>query len=197
MFTISEIRARLANYEADELTVDASRQAAVAMLLRERRDRLEMLFIERAQRDDDPWSGQMALPGGMVEVGDTGPRAAAERETEEEVGLRIGPPHYLGPLGELQGRHAGRPIPIVISCFVYHAMESFAAVPNEEVRDALWVPIDVLLDRARAVDVRHPTVPDRPFRGIRVSKADHQIVWGLTYRFLHRFFNVLQIPFPV
>ncbi|MDH3639112.1 MAG: NUDIX domain-containing protein, partial [Gammaproteobacteria bacterium] len=75
--TIPEIRARLLAHEAVHLSNQAGRQAAVAMLLRSARSGVEMLFIERAHRRADPWSGQMALPGGMVEAADVDPQAAA------------------------------------------------------------------------------------------------------------------------
>ncbi|MDH3640196.1 MAG: hypothetical protein OES09_17280, partial [Gammaproteobacteria bacterium] len=69
--------------------------------------------------------------------------------------------------------------------------------PNEEVQDTVWVPFEVLLDRSRWVDVHHPRAPDQSFKGIRVSDAEHQIVWGLTHRFLGRFFNVVDLPFDI
>ena len=54
--------------------------AAVAMILREAVEDVEMLFIERARHDSDPWSGHLAFPGGKVEEGEQ-PQEAAERET--------------------------------------------------------------------------------------------------------------------
>ena len=197
LITIPQIRAHLAAYQAKHLSIEDGRQAAVAMVLRNAGAGVEMLFIERAHRREDPWSGQMALPGGMVEVVDLDPQAAAERETAEEVGLCIGTRHRLGWLGDLQGRHAGQPIPMVISCFVYQATDFHVPRTNEEVRDTLWVSLDVLLDRSRRVDVHHPRIPDQSFRGVRVSDAEHQVVWGLTHRFLGRFFDVLNLPFDL
>jgi|ECHhosMinimDraft_1075155.scaffolds.fasta_scaffold00029_15 8-oxo-dGTP pyrophosphatase MutT (NUDIX family) len=58
-------------------------------------DDYAVLFIKRKERDDDPWSGQVALPGGRVKAGET-PVETAIREAQEEVGLK---PRILGFFG--------------------------------------------------------------------------------------------------
>src|SRR5512147_1099599 len=65
------------------------RVAAVAAVLRQGTDGVELLFIRRAKRRGDPWSGHMAWPGGKREAGDAGLVACAVRETREEVGLDL------------------------------------------------------------------------------------------------------------
>ena len=49
----------------------------------------QLLFIERARVEGDPWSGDIAFPGGRVEPQDDGLQAAAERETREEIGIHV------------------------------------------------------------------------------------------------------------
>jgi 8-oxo-dGTP pyrophosphatase MutT (NUDIX family) len=49
----------------------------------------EILFIKRAGRVGDRWSGHTALPGGRRDPTDADDRAAAIRETKEEVGLDL------------------------------------------------------------------------------------------------------------
>jgi hypothetical protein len=39
-------------------------QAAVAILVKPKKDDIELLLVKRAEVDDDPWSGDMAFPGG-------------------------------------------------------------------------------------------------------------------------------------
>ncbi|NCO50914.1 MAG: NUDIX domain-containing protein, partial [Deltaproteobacteria bacterium] len=56
----------------------------------------ELLFIRRAERENDPWSGDIAFPGGGIEAQDIDCRAAAERETREEIGLSLTQKEYLG-----------------------------------------------------------------------------------------------------
>ena len=65
------------------------RHAAVALMLRERSGRLELLVIQRAEKAGDPWSGHMALPGGRREPGDRDAYDTARRETLEEVGIDL------------------------------------------------------------------------------------------------------------
>ena len=49
----------------------------------------EILFIRRAARRGDRWTGHVAFPGGKRDPDDASDRAAAERETLEEVGLDL------------------------------------------------------------------------------------------------------------
>ena len=58
----------------------------------------ELLFIRRATREGDPWSGDMAFPGGRAEPEDPDLAATAERETWEEIGLDLTRGHRLGAL---------------------------------------------------------------------------------------------------
>ena len=61
-------------------------RASVALIYRRTAGgKTELLFIRRAHRAGDPWSGHMAFPGGRLQPEDPTPRAAAERETLEET----------------------------------------------------------------------------------------------------------------
>src|SRR5918993_5729898 len=79
----------------------AERRAAVALLLRERDETLEILVIKRAEKADDPWSGHMALPGGGWEPGDKAVYDTARRETLEEIGVDLDKGRFLGRLDDL------------------------------------------------------------------------------------------------
>ena len=54
--------------------------AAMALIFSGDPEDPELLFIERAKREGDPWSGQMAFPGGRVEESDRSVRETAQRE---------------------------------------------------------------------------------------------------------------------
>ena len=60
----------------------------------------EILFIKRAARKGDKWTGHIALPGGGREPADTDDQAAAVRETREEVGLDLSEDRCI-PVGNL------------------------------------------------------------------------------------------------
>jgi 8-oxo-dGTP pyrophosphatase MutT (NUDIX family) len=188
--SIADIRDALGVHRARVL--GGRRRAAVAMVLHEAAPGLEVLFIERAQRLGDPWSGHMAFPGGRVETADPDERAAAERETLEEVGLDL---RTAEPLGRLDDLHAGLRLvsPLVLSAFVYRVGTRDPLRLNHEVREALWVPVGTLLDPARHVGWRRGPVR---LPGILVGEPDRHVVWGLTHQLLERFFRVIGVALP-
>src|SRR5262245_5919302 len=90
-----EIRARLAAYEPKlaDTSADGQSLAAVSLVfLAQGGGPAELLFIERALREGDPWSGHMAFPGGRRDRADADLVATSLRETREEVGLELGRP---------------------------------------------------------------------------------------------------------
>jgi 8-oxo-dGTP pyrophosphatase MutT (NUDIX family) len=190
MVAVDDLRRALAGHEPRLL--GGRRRAAVAVVAHDAAVEPEMLFIERARHPADPWSGHMAFPGGRVDPGDTDARAAAERETLEEVGLSLARAELLGRLDDVQ---AGVRLvaPLVLSAFVYRLDTRAALTLNHEVAEALWVPVPTLLDPARHVGHRRgPT----KWPGICVGDPERHVVWGLTYRLLEGLFGVAGIPFP-
>ncbi len=172
-------------------------RAAVAMVLRDAAAGPEVLFIERATKAGDPWSGHMAFPGGRLEEVDADERAAAERETWEEVGLVLDDARLLGRLDDLQGRREGRPAGLVISAWVYHHAQPGPLVPNgDEVASTHWFPVSELHAPDRHVDFEHPAVAGHRFPGVLVGEPERHVVWGLTYRFLEVFFEAVARPLP-
>ena len=65
------------------------RLAGVCAVLREVPGDVEVLVIRRGEREGDPWSGHMALPGGRFEPEDLSVYTTAVRETHEEVGIDL------------------------------------------------------------------------------------------------------------
>lgn len=193
MIPVSRVRSVLSRHRPVLLPVDEVRHAAVAMVLVDGPAGAQVLFIERARHADDPWSGHMAFPGGRVDPGDADGRAAAERETLEEVGLSLADAELLGRLDDKQGNPVTHPA-LVISAFVYHLPEPGVLRINHEVEEAFWFPLHGLLDRARHVHYR--ARGELEFPGILVGEPDRHVVWGLTYSFLESFFRVLGTPLP-
>ena len=192
---LEEISAQLSNHQPKLLSIDDNRHAAVAMILRQQATDIEVLFIER--NDADPWSGQMAFPGGIVEIHDGSARDAAQRETLEEVGIDLTTATYMGRLDDVQGRHRANRTPIIVSGFVFFDERGQQAVPNYEVADIIWEPLTTFMDAGRFTFTEHPAAPGEQFPGVRVGHSDHQIVWGLTRRFLISFFEIVGQPFLV
>ena len=196
MPSIAEIRRRLGAHRPILQPLAGMRQAAVAMILRDAGPTPEVLFIERASHPDDPWSGHMAFPGGRIDPGDLDPRAAAERETLEEVGLDLARAEPLGRLDDMHGHHAAGVPALVISAFVYRSEGDQPLAPNHEVREAFWFPLPALLEPARFVERPVRRAQSVTLPGILVGEPDRHVVWGLTYRFLEGFFRVVGRPLP-
>ena len=161
--------------------VPARKKAAVAALLRDGSGGVELLFIRRAEHPRDPWSGQMGLPGGRVDSADASPLAAALRETREEIGLdltALGRP--LGRLSEVRTHLPLGTVPHSVVPFAFAVGGDPELRLNEEVQEALWVPLPFLLDRGNRSSFTWARkglplpMPCITFRG--------RVIWGLTLR---------------
>lgn len=201
MLQLPDIRQRLARPGRKAVAPAAGmRQAAVALILREIEGRVELLFIRRAERPGDPWSGQMAFPGGHRDANDADLKAAAMRETWEEIGLDLSDALYLGALDGRQGGIAGRHIGLWIDPHVFALTRAPALRLNQEVDEVVWAPLAQLAGgELHDTEARAPAgVAPTKFNGYRL--AGGQFVWGLTCRMVQTFFQTLdpswQPPFP-
>jgi 8-oxo-dGTP pyrophosphatase MutT (NUDIX family) len=177
----------------DEEGVPLGKKAAVAAVLRDGAEGAELLFIRRAEHPRDPWSGQMALPGGRVDPGDGSPFDAAVRETLEEVGLDLGSGgRPIGRLSEVRTHlPLGRP-PHSVVPFCFALQGDPPLVPNYEVAEGLWIPLAFLADPVN----RRPLTWVR--RGVPVPMPsidrDGRAVWGLTLRIVEELLEVVDGP---
>lgn len=163
----------------------AARSAAIALILLELDSALELLLIERATREGDPWSGHMALPGGHRDATDTDLGATAERETLEEVGLDLRA--HGERVGRLSDTTPVRGVPLAVRPYVYLLAARPALSLGVEVRSALWVPVAPLL---RGVGHTTHTFQRGDQRlEFPAWDIDGHRVWGLTYRVLDEFFR--------
>lgn len=173
---------------------EASRNAAVAMVLNDRPGQgLSALFIQRAQHPDDPWSGQMAFPGGRYEPYDKTLVRAAIRETREEVGLALTQEMCLGRLSDVSG---GRLTihRLAVSPFVFHLPGEPALKPNYEVANTVWVPLTHLGDPSNIVPYVFPPDPEK--REFPAWTYDGYTIWGLTYRIIANYLRLFDVAIP-
>ena len=189
--TLGVIAERIGRHQHRKQYVEGRRtRAAVALIMRELPDDLEILFIERATDDRDPWSGHLAFPGGKVEQGERA-RQAAERETREEIGLDLESERYLGRMSDIVGAN----LPVRVSCFAYATLtSSLHPVVSPEVRDVFWVRLSDIRDPERhqmatvGFSGRTLEVP-----GIILPQAAKPVLWGITYRLVMQFLEIIQI----
>ncbi len=167
-------------------------EAGVTVVLRTA-DELELLLIERVERPGDPWSGHMALPGGRRDPRDADLRATALRETAEEVGVTLDPDRdVIGRLDDLHPSSRRLP-PLVIAPFVAAVGPRVEAVPDPvEVAAAVWIPLSHLRDEAALSEVLVELEGGRrAFPSFRYQRYE---IWGLTFRILEQFLEVVRDP---
>ncbi len=155
-------------------------KTSVSVILSPGKHGAEILLIRRAEREGDPWSGHIGLPGGRCEPGDKTRLATAIRETLEEVHVKLPRTALLGELDDLHPRAPTLP-PVCIRPFVFGLPSRPAAKPSAEVAGCHWLPLEPLLaaETTAEVVIRGEAVPVPCLR-----PADDLIVWGLTYRIL-------------
>ncbi|MEM9624078.1 MAG: CoA pyrophosphatase [Pseudomonadota bacterium] len=191
MFTLDQIRIALAQHEPSFVQPSQStRQAAVAIIMRERPAGPEMLFIERAVKEGDPWSGHMAFPGGHRDPVDNSLQAAAMRETMEEIGLDLTDADYLGALNHQQAQPRGRVLDMLIAPHAFQIHGDPAFEPNYEVADVVWTALQPMArNDIHDTEVKPMAGVPTTFNGYRLERG--HFVWGLTYRILQTFFATL------
>ncbi len=151
-----------------------ARQAAVVFILYRQAGRWMVPFVRRrADLRDHP--GQVALPGGGVEPGESA-WDAAQREVAEEIGV---------PAGRLQPLGAGDPIYAAVTNFSVVPFIAYLADPVEsfvhdirELEGVLAIPLDRLLDDSAWLQ------SDEPWR-FRYLAHEGSTVWGLTERIVY------------
>jgi 8-oxo-dGTP pyrophosphatase MutT (NUDIX family) len=151
-----------------------ARRAAVVFILY-RQPGLWMVPFVRRRADLRDHPGQVALPGGSVEEGESA-WEAAQREVAEEIGVPVG---RLVPLG------AGDPIYAAVSNFsvvpfVAHLPDPVESFVHDarELEGVLSIPLDRLLDDSAWLQ------SDEPWR-FRYLAHEESVVWGLTERIVY------------
>src|SRR5204863_9089886 len=118
VITLAAVRRALVGHQPQPAQAPGARPAAVSLVLVEGAEGAELLLIKRAERAGDPWSGQIALPGGRQDPGDADLLATAVRETREETGVDLATAERLGILDDLAPRTASLP-PVIVRPFVF------------------------------------------------------------------------------
>jgi 8-oxo-dGTP pyrophosphatase MutT (NUDIX family) len=164
-----------------------ARRAAVAIVLapsHDGADALSLLVLRRSEREGDPWSGHMALPGGHVHPSDADLLHTARRETLEEVGIDLSDAELLGQLDDLGPMNTSE---IAVRPFVFWISTQRSVSLSDEVAEVLWVSLDALASDALK------TTREVAIRGAMLRVAayviDERVVWGMTFNLLQRFLS--------
>lgn len=183
VLALEAVRRAVEARPAERLGDTTKGRAAVALALREAPigRHLELLFIRRAEHPRDPWSGQIAFPGGRAEPHDPDLLATAMRETREETGLDLGADaELLGALDEVRAMARLRPVDLSIQPFVFRLHGPGQARPSAEAMQVHWLSMDELLrEENRALMDFTWQGATLKFPCLRLAGV---VIWGLTYR---------------
>jgi 8-oxo-dGTP pyrophosphatase MutT (NUDIX family) len=139
-----------------------------------------IVLIERTRHGVH--GGQVALPGGRREPGDTTLRETAVRETVEELGL---PPSTVVPLLDLAPvvtRSTGFVVTPVVGRLL--AVPPVWRPQEREVAAVLDVPVAALLDPAAAGEESVDLGVVHGRATVPVLRIGERVIWGLTLRIL-------------
>lgn len=157
----------------------------MAILLLQVSNDLEILLIRRAERADDPWSGQIGLPGGRVRKSDPSTKDALRREVEEEVSIDLDIVAY--ELGPLSISSPMRNLDVKVQPWVFGLYRQPPVKVGQEVQEAFWVSLTSLPSLRSSAEIE--------IRGMRRTVdaflINGHVVWGFTHRVLN---ELLTIP---
>ena len=177
--TLEQVRRALAGHVPEPADEPGAAPAAVAVMLADGPRGVEALFIHRAERAGDPWSGQIAFPGGRRDAGDPDLLATAVREAREEIGVDLSGAELLARLSDLRPRTPVLP-PVYVRPFVFAVPGRPPITLSAEVQATFWVPLERLAEPGVQRDVT------LSIRGEdRVFPAyvfDNRLIWGMTER---------------
>ena len=155
--------------------------AAVLVLLRVVDQELQVLLVKRAEKPTDPWSGQIAFPGGKRDPEDKDLKETVVRETLEETGINIFVRCRL--LGAMESmRSTQRPEMKILPFVVLQEKEQEIKL-NEELTEYFWTPLKEMDLNKGCIKYRCEDFPAFIIRG--------DVIWGLTYRILYNLLALL------
>ena len=167
------------------------KRSAVALILRQSDQGLEVLMIKRAEREGDPWSGHMAFPGGRMEAEDTNSLHTARRETWEEIGLDIGQHGYcLERLSDTLTHRIRGHRRMVVTPYLFFIDTVPELSINYEVAEVLWIPVDFLLDDTNREQLEFER--EGKLRQLPCYYFQQHLIWGLSLLMLDELLRILK-----
>lgn len=152
--------------------------AAVAIIINPKDNGGSVLLIKRVERLSDPWSGQIAFPGGHKAQGDHDYLETAVREAGEEVGIDLQEHVLLGHLPVVRA-HTQR---IWVLPYVFELKANVPVGLNREISESFWAPLSSL----KSMRVTETEVEvERGKLRVDAYVYDGRVIWGLTYRIIN------------
>lgn len=170
---IQEVRQRLLHPPPTRLAnAGEARKAAVLVPLYVDAGELWTILTQRTEQLPTH-KGQFAFPGGGHELGEDD-WAAAQRETQEELGIDPSQFLRLGDLDEMGSNSGYRIVP----CVGALSFPFKTQINRDEIAEMFAVPLSALAN-PRLIEDRDVVIDGRE-RGIRVYHVGNRRIWGLT-----------------
>lgn len=135
-------------------------------------------MIKRSEIPQDPWSGQMAFPGGHAAAEDRTLLDTVIRETKEEVGINASAQEFLGCLDNVQPKN----VPMIVAPFVFLIVGKVDPRISKEAREIVWIPVSFVSDP------KNITTFMFAIRGEELSmpcyKYSGHTIWGMSFRII-------------
>ena len=178
-FDIESLKKRLRHVSSVlESKKDEWPEAAVTIIIDPRRQGGSLLLIRRTEREGDPWSGQIAFPGGHKSTRDRTFLEAAIQETSEIVGIQLGEHEVLGVLPLVYSRTPR----VLVAPFVFQLRKDVAIRLNEEVAESFWTPVR---DLSRIEATKREVKLEGGKLTANSYVLDGHVIWGLTFRIIN------------
>lgn len=159
------------------------RPAAVLVPIQQRSNGDYLVLTQRAETLNHH-SGQVAFPGGSVDLADLGPLEAALRESQEEIGIYPRDVRVLGQLDTIPAAFNYMITPFVgLIPFPYNY-----ALNLEETTAVFEVPVEALIDpRCLTVDMSYA----KGWGPIYHFQYEHWDIWGATAKIVKQLLELV------
>lgn len=155
--------------------------AAVVVLLRANANDINVLFVKRAKKITDPWSGQTGLPGGKRNPEDQNLKQTVIRETLEETSINLLENCYF--LGIMEPVRSVKKPEMKIIPFVVLQEKKQDIKLNDELTGYFWVPLEELAQNNGFFKFRSKELPAFTIR--------NTVIWGLTHKIVEQLLSLL------
>lgn len=157
------------------------RTASVALIFWCDGGNLRLCLGRRAISAHDPWSGDLAFPGGKAEPEDHSLHDVASRETFEEVGLTLPTTALIGRMEKVNanGRKQRKPTTVWPLVYLLESQPPPFSL-SEEMSEAYWVSLADLWNRKNWIAFSFPATRAQ-YPGIHIG---NHFLWGFSLRVL-------------
>ena len=180
----------MSNLEIDEITKalkpfspKQEANAAVAIMLKPTRQNMKILFVKRIENPRDPWSGQIALPGGRFKGIDGNTLRSVIREVDEEVGLKLSANAIVGMLDVISPSNMPE-LNVVPYVAVLEKEDELKL--GEEISYAFWAPVSELQKSSVKVNIKS----GRP-KTVKAYRYGGETIWGMTAKLIEKLITIL------